>query len=344
MPEGKLETFEKIVEMPVGAGFFIRRSPLEDRCYDALKQPGSLVRLKASRGMGKTSFMGRVLGRLEAEGFQIVNIQMNLAEPKDLEALPGFLQWFCALASKELDLANQWQDYWDSELSTPMVNCTMYFEEHLLEKVPGPLVLCVDDLDRIFPYRRSASGFLSLLRAWYEKGQSKPRWRRVRLMLANATEDYTRFDINESPFNVGMPIDLPEFSPQEVAELAAAYGIGADVVEPLMALVGGMPSLVNRALASLVGSADLTLERLLAEATTEASVFRSDLQRLLQLVEERDLDVAARKLVAMSRPLELDAKTMYALDSLGLVRRQGNRIACRCELYRRFLNRRLWQR
>ena len=55
-----------------------------------------------------------------------------------------------------------------------------------------------------------------MLRGWYESAKQGDRigqiWQKLRLVVVHSTEAYPSLDINHSPFNVGIAIDLPEFN------------------------------------------------------------------------------------------------------------------------------------
>ena len=78
-------------------------------------------------------------------------------------------------------------------------------------------------------------------------------------------------DINQSPFNVGLPIKLP-FSLEQMQELAVRHGLdwakgekGLQKLAPLLAMISGHPYLARLALYNL-GHQAVTLEQLLKES------------------------------------------------------------------------------
>lgn len=56
-----------------------------------------------------------------------------------------------------------------------------------------------------------------------------------------------KLDYNQSPFNTGIPIELPEFTAPQIATLAQLQGLilGDAHLEHLMAAIGGHPYLVR---------------------------------------------------------------------------------------------------
>jgi predicted AAA+ superfamily ATPase len=90
--------------MDLESRFYIQRPPIETLCYEAITQPGALIRIKAPRQMGKTSFMARILPQAEQQGSWIVPLSCQLANQRIFNNSDTFLQWFCASVSLELGL------------------------------------------------------------------------------------------------------------------------------------------------------------------------------------------------------------------------------------------------
>ncbi|MBD0337369.1 MAG: AAA-like domain-containing protein, partial [Cyanobacteria bacterium Co-bin13] len=188
-----------------------------------------------------------------------------------------------------------------------------------------------------------ASDFFGLLRAWHEDGKSREVWKKLRLVVVHSTEVYIPMNINQSPFNVGLPIELPEFSAEQMAELAQRHGLdsSADFVAPLQEMIGGHPYLVRVALYNLARQ-DMSLEQLLAEAPTEAGPYGDHLRRHLWNLEQRpELAAAVKRIVASTQPVRLESVQAFQLHSMGLVNLQGNDVTPRCELYRQYFKDRL---
>lgn len=323
---------------------YVERPPLESRCYEALSQPGCLIRVKAPAGMGKTLLSLRMLEGIANQKYRTVYLNLNLAAETELSNLDKFLQWFCVIVGKKLRLKNQLEDYWDERYSSSTVNCTEYFEQYLLPDQETPLVLCLDELDRIFAYHQVAEGFLGLLRAWHEDAKISETWKQLRLMVVHATEVYIPLNINQSPFNVGVPVELPEFNPEQIRDLAGCYGLKwhREQVNQLMAMVGGHPQLIQQALSQLRVYENVSLDRLLANAPTEAGIYSHHLrEHLLSLQKHPDLLEALKEVVFAPKPVRLDSTIAYKLQSMGLVQMQGNDCSPRCDLYGQYFRDRL---
>jgi AAA-like domain len=319
---------------------YVERFGLEFLCYETLLQPGSLIRVKAPKLMGKTSLMERVLAKVTKQGYRTVSLSLEMADRQThLTHLNKFLRWFCLNFSRELKLPNQLDEYWDEEGMGAKVSCTTYLEEYLLAAADSPLVLYLDDVDALFPYPEVYEDFFGLLRSWYEKARSRTNWKKLRLAIAHSTDVYIRLNINQSPFNVGLPIELPELTKDEVQVFAQQYGLteNSTLVDPLMQLVGGHPYLLQQAFSHLKSYPDITLEQLLVEARTDAGIYRHHLRQFwLSLQQEPNLMTAFQTVISATKPVRLETISAYQLQSMGLVKLAGNEVEPRCQLYRSY--------
>ena len=333
LPEGQVD---------LASAFYVKRPPIEERCYEAIVKPGSLIRIKAPRQMGKTSLMARILYHASKNGCLTVPLSFQLADGKVFGDLDKFLRWFCASVGRRLKLSNKLADYWD-DIFGSKDNCTAYFEEYLLSEINQPLVLGLDEVDLVFQHPEIAADFFGLLRAWHEDGKNRDIWKKLRLVVVHSTEVYIPMNINQSPFNVGLPIELPELSQEQVHDLARRHGLNwsNSQVEQLMAMVGGHPFLIRVAMYRIARQ-DTTLDVFLQTAPTEAGVYGDHLRRHLWNLEQRPgLAAAFKKLVTTTSPVRLDSIQCFQLLSMGLVHLQGNDVTPRCDLYRQYFQERL---
>lgn len=331
---------QTVVENFSQSDFYVERPEIESRCYEILLQPGSLIRLKAPSMTGKTSLMTRVLAQLESQKYRTVNLSFNLADSQiHFTNLNKFLRWFCTNVSQELKLPRQLDQYWDEEGMGSKVSCTTYFEEYLLAQADSSLALCLDNVDLLFQHPEIYEDFFALLRSWYEKARSRNTWKKLRLVIVHSTDAYIRLNIDLSPFNVGVPIELTEFTSEQVQDLAKQHGLDGDIalIEPLMNMVGGHPYLLQQAFSYLKSCSDITLDQLVAMAPTEAGIYRNHLrEHLLTLQKHPELAAAFNKVVTTTSPVQLAPTHIYDLQNMGLVKLQGNEVKPRCHLYRQY--------
>jgi AAA-like domain len=201
-------------------------------------------------------------------------------------------------------------------------------------------VICLDEVDRIFHCQQVASEFLGLLRAWHEKSNVSEIWRRLRIVVVHSTEVYIPLNMNESPFNVGFAIDIPEFTPEQVQELSMRHklNLSKNQIQQLMNWVGGHPHLVELALMRLKRDPSQTLEDILAVACTEEGIYRSHLRHLWNMIQRSpDLVSLLVKVIFAEEPLQMPSNPLtFQLMSLGLVVAVGKCIKPRYKLYQQY--------
>ncbi len=201
----------------------------------------------------------------------------------------------------------------------------------------------LDEVDLIFQYPVIARDFLGLLRSWHERAKNEPIWKKLRLVIVHSKEVYIPMDINQSPFNVGLAIELPELNLSQVQDLVQRHALNwaGQEVERLMQMVGGHPYLVRVALYQ-IALGRMTLEQLLRIAPTEEGLYSDHLRRhLLNLEENEELLAATKEVVKKNDPVRIDAGKAFKLRSMGLVKFTGNDVQPLCELYRQYFRDRL---
>ncbi len=67
-------------EVALDSLFYVERPPIKQRCYEEIKKPGFLIRIKAPQHMGKSSLLARILHQSENQGNITVAIDFQLAE------------------------------------------------------------------------------------------------------------------------------------------------------------------------------------------------------------------------------------------------------------------------
>ncbi|MDJ0582989.1 AAA-like domain-containing protein [Crocosphaera sp.] len=326
-------------QVPLDSQFYLERSPIETECYKAILQPGALIRLKAPRRMGKSSLLARIIEHGSQNNCAAVSLSFQLADTWLFQDLDKFLRWFCANISLSLNIENKVVDYWD-DLFGSKISCKIYFEEYILSTLKTPLVLGLDDVDRLFQYPDLADNFFGLLRAWHEEGKNKDIWKKLRLIVVHSAEVYIPLNLNQSPFNVGIPITLPMFTPQQVQDLAKIYKINWSLKQgqKLMDLVGGNPYLLKLALYHISVEKVTLDELLLAYNNAISNIYLDHLQRQLWAVKQQNTELlkALEKVVLASQPIELDLVESIKLQSLGLVHFQGHKVIISCRLYQQY--------
>jgi len=334
-PDIVLEDPEGLV--PLDSKFYVERSPIETDCYERIVRPGSLIRIKAPGHMGKSSLMARILNYAKQQGYQTADVNFRLVDDEFWTSLDQFLPWFCASVTEAMELPDKLGDYWKGVLGSK--NKSMkYFERYLLAQCDKPLVLGLDNVDEIFPHGEIATGFFGLLRTWHEQGKNEELWKKLRLVIVHSKEVYIPMHVNQSPFNVGFAAELRELNMAEVQDLVQRHRLHwtEQQVGQLTQVVGGHPYLLRVALYQIARQR-MSVEELLKAAPTEGGLYGEHLRRHYLNVKSDDKLVAAlRQVVSANEPIQVGTEEAFRLQSLGLVKYQGNAIAPSCELYRRY--------
>ncbi|MDX2211724.1 MAG: AAA-like domain-containing protein [Oculatellaceae cyanobacterium bins.114] len=326
----------------VEGALYVDRPPIEADCYKAIAQPGMLIRIKAPRQMGKTSLIAKILHQATQLQYDSIHLSFQLADRAVFADLDRFLKWFCAVLSEELGLSNQVDSVWKDLLSCNY-NTTAYLQNYLLPTLNHPLVLVLDNTDRVFEHAEIASDFCNLLRNWHDQAMRGARhsrvWQNLRLVIAHSTEVYSSLELNTSPLaGVGMIVELPDLNADQVLHLAQRYDLtwSHTEVDRLMSWVEGHPHLIQLAI-NAAKRQQVPLEELLKTAHTEAGIYSSSLRQLLtDLAQSPEMMTLFKTLVLTEQALELKSIQAFKLQSMGLIKLEGNLAQPRCLLYRKY--------
>jgi diguanylate cyclase (GGDEF)-like protein len=321
--------------LALNSPYYIRRSPSEEWAYTELKKPGSLLQVKAAKKMGKSSLMLRLIDHAETLGYRTVLIDFLQVDQEIFENGNKFFRWLCINVARQLKLDPKLEDYWNEDMGSK-VSCNLYFEQYIFSLINCPLFLVFNELNIVFEHTNISQDFLPFIRFWYEQSRHNYPWKNLHLFLVQSTEVYVSLNVHQSPFNIGLAIELPAFTADQCQNLAQRYqlNLNNDQIEILTHLVGGHPYLVHLALYHL-GNDLITLEDLLKKAPTLEGIYRDYLRSLWLIVQKKpELAIAMQRLANSTVSLQLEPIIADQLYSLGLVNLEGNYCRLSCELYR----------
>ena len=333
--------------VPLDSALYVQRPPTETLAYGEILKPGALIRIKAPKSMGKTSLVMRILAYAQSRGYRTIRLNFLQADDSVLSNLERLLRWFCANLTLQLGIESLLDDYWDADLGFK-VSCTTYLQGYILGQLDSPLIVTLDEVNRLFRYPDVAQEFLPLLRFWHEEANNIPVWQKLRLIVTHSTEIYISLNINQSPFNVGLSLKLEEFDWSQIEELARRYGldqneygIQLEQIKSLAEIIGGHPYLVNLAFCHLV-TKNSDLEQMIQESTTDTGIYRDHLRgHLITLKKYPELAHAFNKVINSEEAVTLNSIVAYELESMGLVKLKGNKTIPSCKLYRVYFRDRL---
>ncbi len=315
----------------------LQTSSIEAECYQTILQPGAIIRIKAPSKMGKTKLLNNILNYASEQKYPTVHINLLQIETSKFNSLDQFLRWFCIYLSDALKLNLNLDDYWNQDRGS-MLSCTRYLEK-VLEQSEQPLVLGLDEVDRLLNYPNISQDFFYLLRSWYEEANNDELWEKLRLVVVYSTEDFGSLDINQSPFNVGLPVELKPFDRQQIKELAKSYSLNFSVteIEQLIFMLGGHPYLVDLIMSNLSSNSEQSLDELLEKAATETGIYNSYLrQHLINLKSNSKLNKIFLKVLKSSGSVQVETLLAYQLYRMGLIQwsKENNTVMPSCELYK----------
>jgi AAA-like domain len=331
---------------PLNCLYYVECSSTLEDCYNEILNPGALIRIKAPEKRGKSSLMLRILAYAESHGYRTVRLNLQQVEQGALANLDRFLRWLCANITQQLGLEPNLNQYWDSDLGSK-ISSTTYLQGYVLPLLDRPLVVALDETHRLFEYPEIAQDFLPLLRLWHEEANNLGVWGNLRLMVVYSTEVYIPLALNQSPFNVGLPIRLPKFDLQQTQTLAERYGLISNHdfeqkhLMSLRAMVDGHPYLLSLACYHF-SRGEISMETLLQNAPTQTSIYSDHLRsQLIVLQNSPALSTAFTAVVTADTAVRLDAIAAYQLESMGLVNLHGDMATPSCDLYRLYFRDRL---
>ena len=319
---------------------YVKRNHLEEKCYQEIKKNGALLRINATEKMGKTSLIFNIIEYCQQHNMRVVRLSLRAFDLENIQQLESFLQCFCQEVSQALELNISVRDYWRTHGSlNNKSKCTSYFETYILNINKSPVVLAIDDVESLAPYPAVCQDFLSMLRSWYEA--KTLIWQNLRLIISYSTEKFIEMqqDSYVSPFNVGLNIELPEFTLEEVQVLANYYKLPEDKVDVkrITDFVVGSPHLMKLAFSYIKNNPNYTFEEFLQCAPTQQGVYKDHLRRLLRILT-KDLKIKEiyKNIVTSSEPVSTDPVIGDQLRRLGLIKWRGNQAIPSCEMYRQF--------
>jgi diguanylate cyclase (GGDEF)-like protein len=320
--------------------FYVERPPLEESAYAEIRKPGSLLRLKAPRHMGKSSLLLRVAHQAQILNYKTCHVDFLQADTSSLQDLDTFLRWFCKSVARQLGVSPSLDEMWDADVGSKL-NSTIFFEHKLLSALKSPIVLLLNEVNRIFEHPPIAADFLSLLRSWYEQAQRSSLWQCLRMVMAYSTDVYIPLRLEQSPFNVGLQLRLPALTRGQMQDLARRYGLDYEgnfqlrnSLDELFDMVGGHPYLTHLAIAHCRVE-NTTPAAVLAAAMSPIGLYGEHLRHCLAAVRSQpELVAVLQALMVTPGGVQLPSQTVYQLDSLGLIQYDGRYCRYACELYR----------
>jgi hypothetical protein len=321
--------------------FYIKRAE-DARIETPAHQGGETIIIKAPRQYGKSSLMARRLSLARRAHMRTCVIDFQLLDVRQLHALEELCRHLAYRISRDLRTGRKPGELWDDYLG-PKECLTYFIEDVVLGEEETRLLLCFDEVDRLFD-SEFRDDFFAAIRGWHNRRAIEDCWKRLDLLLVHSTEPALWIqNLTTSPFNIGERICLPPFDKDNAAELNQRHGnplTRSQDVSKVLNLLGGQPYLMRQAFYALV-THRRTARELDNVATDDRGPFGDHLRRLLFALRRDSRCVESLRQILRNGACD-DETAFERLAAAGLVRGDTRRSACMaCELYERYLRRRL---
>ncbi|GMV88037.1 MAG: hypothetical protein AMXMBFR81_09680 [Chthonomonas sp.] len=347
--------------LPPGTPSYVNRQA--DRDMVAALADGEYVFVLDARQKGKSSLIARASETLKADGVRTARV--------DLQRIGSNLtpeQWYAGLLhalGQELGLTAELFAHW-SQFSAlgPMARWFDALENVVLERVTGPVVVFVDEIDFVQSLAFDVDEFFAGIRECYNRRSSDDRFRRLTFCLAGVAAP-SQLIRNEdlTPFNVGRSLRLADFSRDELKAYEAGLSThgrnGAALQDAIFHWVSGHPYLTQLVGSWVAESPDVKtahdvhglIERLLlTDDARQTEPNLADVERRLLSASLPDVpdEEARSRVLDLLRLLQRGPTEVRQHDALlasilvlsGVANEVKGRLVLRNRLYARLLDRR----
>ncbi|HEY5957435.1 MAG TPA: AAA-like domain-containing protein [Polyangiaceae bacterium] len=205
-----------------GQGIYVRRDADEQLLARCLH--GEYIVVLHSRQVGKSSLVMEVSRELTSRG--VVAIYIDLSEigthATRKEWYRGLLQNIQEASPIDLSVSEWWSE---NESLSPVHRFSEFVRQVLLVRVPAPVVIIIDEIERTRELGNTSDDFFACVRQLYQDRDRRPELRRLSCVLSgSATPNELMSKKNLTPFNIGGRLDISDFTLDECYEFAPGFG------------------------------------------------------------------------------------------------------------------------
>lgn len=261
--------------------YYIRREA-DQVLEDGLEAEEGTLIVFGPRQVGKTSLLAQLAQTATGTGRRVAITDFQSLSSSEVSRSAALYRSLAHSLATQLDVVVE--PTWN-EWVGPNSNFDKLVGE-ILRKTQGPVVWMMDEVDRLFGTDHS-DDFFGLVRSWYNRRALDPTglWRRLTIVISYATEAHLFIaDLAQSPFNVGLRVNLRDFTLEQVIELASRFGEPNSTGEAVYCVTQGHPFLSRRALSFLKAGGGL--EEMIAAADDGDGPFGEHLRRLRDVITQ----------------------------------------------------------
>lgn len=311
--------------------FYIARAA-DDEMLALAPLSSQMIVIKAPRQTGKSSALQRYLAACEGNKKQVVVVDLAIVHEPYFESFASLLRCVTEEVLHQLRRSKQrLPELVDQQ------DVTHFFEDHVLADISRPIVLAVDEADRVLGQDYQTS-FFAMFRAWQALQRRSAPWQKLDVALVISTEPYLLIrNPRMSPFNVATIIELHPFTEAECRLLHGRWNgnLSERELHRLYEFVAGQPFLTQLALSQLSEPRAVTLREMMKNAIAARGRFGEHLRALLHKLQSQPELVDTMKQIIRGKSPSSD-DDVARLIAAGLVRQEGKRTIPANDLYRQF--------
>lgn len=332
IPQLELDTGTVKLDSP----FYVKREA-DSQIIEQISQKGSTTIVMGPHQMGKSSLLARAHAVAKIVNQQSCFFDFQMLDESNLTNLDQLFKYLALRIYRTFKPKIEPSESWDEYLG-PKQNLTRFIKKVLLEKTQLPVVILLDEVDRLFnyPFR---DDFFATIRVWHNLRAIDDCWNRLNVVIAHSTEPYLWIqDMHQSPFNVGYMIEMKDFEFQQVKGLNTTYGAPLKTdreIHELMDFIGGHPFLVKLAL-YILKKENYNLSRLKEISLEDKGPFGDHLRRFLWHLHGKEK--LKNTLLRLIHNGTCDDETHFLrLKAAGLVKgKTRSEAQMRCQLYKEY--------